>query len=90
MADKSLTNFTKRAKAFFAKRKLLSFFLIYAALSWMILILVNVLFPLPEEKPYSQTVMAADSSLLCAYLTPDEKWRMHTSLDEVNPEMVKA
>ncbi|MCB0855882.1 MAG: penicillin-binding protein 1C, partial [Bacteroidetes bacterium] len=56
----------------------------------MILILVNVLFPLPEEKPYSQTVMAADSSLLCAYLTPDEKWRMHTSLDEVNPEMVKA
>ena len=54
------------------------------------MILANIIFPLPKIKTYSQTVMAADSTLLCAYLTEDENWRMHTSLDEVNPEMVEA
>ncbi|MEZ4825269.1 MAG: penicillin-binding protein 1C [Bacteroidia bacterium] len=54
------------------------------------LILLFLLFPLPAQKSFSQTVLASDSTLLCAYLTPDDKWRMYSSLDHVSPELVKA
>jgi len=35
-------------------------------------------------------VLAADSSLLCAYLTQDDKWRMYSSLSTINPDMLTA
>jgi penicillin-binding protein 1C len=53
-------------------------------------IILDLLFPLPKPKPYSKVVYAKDNSLLSAYLSQDDKWRMRTRLDEVSPELKKA
>lgn len=47
-------------------------------------------YPLPEPKPWSQVVLAADGSLMSAFLSSDDKWRMQTRLDEVTPELIAA
>ncbi len=52
--------------------------------------LLFYLIPLPEFKSYSQSVYSSDSTLLTAYLTKDDKWRLRTRLDEVSPELIKA
>ena len=57
---------------------------------WLLFLLANALFPLPAPKPYSQTIFSADSTLLAAYLSPDDKWRLRSSLDQVSDEMQKA
>lgn len=66
--------------------KLFSFFL----LSFFLFLLTDLIFPLPPTKTYSQIIRAEDNSLLCAYLTPDDKWRLKTSLKEIHPDMLKA
>lgn len=53
-------------------------------------LILDILFPLPTEKYYSQVIRDKDNNLLCAYLTPDDKWRLKTSLTEINPDMIKA
>ncbi len=53
-------------------------------------LLLDLLFPLPAPKPFSQTIYAQDSSLLCAYLSPDDKWRLETRPGDVHPEMIEA
>ncbi len=50
----------------------------------------NVIFPLHIQIEYSTIVTAKDGTVLKAYLTEDEKWRMFTELDEITPEMQKA
>lgn len=55
-----------------------------------LLISLHLSFPLPPPKTFSTTVLAADSSLLCAYLTPDDKWRMRSSPDAINADMLRA
>ncbi len=47
-------------------------------------------FPLPEFKNFSKTVYSSDSTLIAAYLTEDDKWRLRTRLNEVSPELIKA
>ncbi|MDX2249692.1 MAG: penicillin-binding protein 1C [Bacteroidia bacterium] len=59
-------------------------------LIFFIFLLLSLIFPLPTPKTCSTTILAADSTLLCAYLTPDEKWRMATSLDKVSSELIEA
>ena len=56
----------------------------------VVFLLIDLLAPLPPAKPFSQTIYAADSTLQCAYLTSDDKWRLRTSLDHLSPELVKA
>jgi penicillin-binding protein 1C len=53
-------------------------------------VLLFYLIPLPKFKTYSQSVYSSDSTLLTAYLTEDDKWRLRTRLDEVSPELIKA
>ena len=53
-------------------------------------ILLNFLFPPPELKDYSQVIYTKDSTMLAAYLTPDDKWRLETKLLDITPEMVQA
>ncbi|MEO1449198.1 MAG: penicillin-binding protein 1C, partial [Bacteroidota bacterium] len=57
---------------------------------FLLFLLSDWAFPLPTAKPYSPVVMAADSTLLCAYLSPDDKWRLETHLEAVNPDMIEA
>jgi penicillin-binding protein 1C len=56
----------------------------------LIFILMDLLFPLPQRKEFSKEIHAKDGTLLTAYLTSDDKWRLRTELDEVSPELIKA
>ena len=56
----------------------------------LIFIVLDLLFPLPHKKEFSKEIHAKDGTLLTAYLTTDDKWRLRTELDEVSPELIKA
>ncbi|MHC1738905.1 MAG: penicillin-binding protein 1C [Ignavibacteriaceae bacterium] len=56
----------------------------------LILLFLNLLFPFPPEKQFSKVIYASDGSLLAAYLTEDDKWRLHVELKEISPDLVKA
>jgi penicillin-binding protein 1C len=47
-------------------------------------------FPLPLAPQYSPLVLAADGSVLHAYLNPTQKWRMKTELPEITPALQTA
>jgi penicillin-binding protein 1C len=48
------------------------------------------LWPLPAAPQYSPLVLAADGSVLHAYLNPTQKWRMKTELAEITPALQTA
>jgi penicillin-binding protein 1C len=48
------------------------------------------LFPLPLQKPYSKVIYAKDGTMLTAYLSNDDKWRMEAHLDEISPYLIKS
>ena len=56
----------------------------------LLLIILDISFPLPNLKPYSKTVYSNNGTLLNSYLAEDDKWRMRTSLDEVTPDLINA
>lgn len=62
------------------------------ALAGVLLLLLGLdwLFPLPSAPQYSPLVLAADGSVLHAYLNPTQKWRMKTELREITPVLRKA
>ena len=53
-------------------------------------LLLNVIFPLRINLHYSQIVTASDGSVLHAFLSSDDKWRMKTELPEITPTLKKA
>jgi penicillin-binding protein 1C len=55
-----------------------------------IIFLLDRLFPLPGLKPCSKVIYASDGSMLTAYLSKDDKWRMKVHLDEVSPDLIKS
>ncbi len=76
---------TDRLKKIFRSR-ILKVFITFI----LLVIILDGLFPLPKIKSYSKTVYAANGTLLNAYLTKDDKWRMRTKLEEVSPDLIKA
>ncbi|WP_442892802.1 penicillin-binding protein 1C [Emticicia sp. 17c] len=54
------------------------------------MLILNLLFPLKVSVRYSTLVTAADNSLLHAFLSPDDKWRMFVELREISPTLRKA
>ncbi|WP_240737363.1 penicillin-binding protein 1C [Hymenobacter metallicola] len=48
---------------------------------------LDALFPLPAPPRYSPLVLAADGSVLHAFLNPTQKWRMKTELREITPAL---
>ncbi len=58
---------------------LLAMFLLFKVLDWV--------FPFQAEIEYAQLVTARDGSVLYAFLSPDDKWRMKTELHEITPEL---
>ena len=42
----------------------------------LIFIVLDLLFPLPHKKEFSKEIHANDGTLLTAYLTTDDKWRL--------------
>jgi penicillin-binding protein 1C len=57
---------------------------------FLLFILLDVLFPLPDNIRYSQIVTAEDGTVVHAFLSVDEKWRMKTELAEINPALRRA
>ncbi len=77
----------------FTKQKLKRFFkrLGIAILSLFVLfILLNWLFPLPDKIEYSTIITDSKGELINAYLTKDQKWRMKTEMDEISPLLRKT
>ncbi|GAB3870359.1 penicillin-binding protein 1C [Hymenobacter segetis] len=56
----------------------------------MILFGLDWLCPLPLAPRYSPIVLAADGSVLHAFLNPTQKWRMKTELAEITPALQQA
>ncbi len=46
---------------------------------------LNWLFPLPDRVEYSTVITDNQGTIIHAFLTRDEKWRMKTTLEEISP-----
>ena len=64
--------------------------LIVTGCSFLLFLLLNVLFPLPSGIEYSTTITDAKGDVVNAFLTKDEKWRMKTELNEISPLLRKT
>jgi len=53
-------------------------------------VLLHLLFPLPAEPEWSTIIKDNKGSVVHAYLTSDQKWRMKTELEEISPLLQKA
>jgi penicillin-binding protein 1C len=53
-------------------------------------ILIDKIFPLPDKIDYSTIIVSSDSTVVHAFLSHDDKWRMKTELDEITPLLRKA
>jgi penicillin-binding protein 1C len=47
-------------------------------------------FPFRPQVPYSTQILAADGSVLHAFLSKDDKWRLQTELAEITPQLRKT
>ncbi len=56
----------------------------------LLFLLLDGLFPLRANVPYSQLLYARDGSVLHGFLSRDDKWRMKTELEEIIPELRQA
>lgn len=60
------------------------------AVAIAVLLLIDGLFPLRTNLRYSTMVTAADSTILHAFLSRDDKWRMYAETDEITPVLRDA
>ena len=75
------------------KRGILKFFKrlgITVAGLFLLFILLNRIFPLPDEIEYSTIITDNKGEVVNAYLTSDQKWRMKTELNEISPVLRKT
>ena len=56
----------------------------------VLIFLLDRIFPLPDQKPFSTVIYDKNGNMLTAYLSKDDKWRMQIHLNEVSPELIKA
>ena len=57
---------------------------------FLLFLLLQWIFPLPDQVEYSTIVTDNKGEVVHAFLTKDEKWRMKTSLDEISPLLRKT
>src|SRR5215212_4201081 len=64
-----------------------------AAISVVVLVLLffllNWIFPLPDKIEYSTIITDNKGTVIHAFLTKDEQWRMKTTLEEISPLLRK-
>ena len=56
----------------------------------LVFISLDFLFPVNIMVPYSTLITARDGSMLHAFLSRDDKWRMYAELDEITPTLRDA
>ena len=59
-------------------------FVILSAGLFLLFLLLNLLFPLPDKISYSVIVPDAEGNVVNAYLTKVEKWSMKTGMSEIS------
>jgi penicillin-binding protein 1C len=68
------------------RRVLLWFFIVPTAVFFML----NFIFPLNVDIKYSQIITGSDGTILHAFLSKDQKWRMMTTANEISPRLEQA
>ena len=63
---------------------------IAAAALFLCFLLLNRLFPVPDQVEYSTIITDSKGEIVHAYLTSDDKWRMKTELKEISPLLRKT
>ncbi len=53
-------------------------------------LLLDLLFPIRTTVPYSTVVTASDSTIIHAFLSRNDKWRMYAETDEITPVLRDA
>ncbi|ANE53387.1 glycosyl transferase [Flavisolibacter tropicus] len=64
--------------------------LIVTVIGFLVFLLLNWIFPLPDKIDYSTIVTDDKGELINAFLTKDDKWRMKTELNEISPLLKKT
>jgi penicillin-binding protein 1C len=64
--------------------------LIVTVIGFLLFLLLNWSFPLPDKINYSIVVTDDKGELINAFLTKDDKWRMKTELHEISPLLKKT
>src|SRR3954470_11587064 len=64
--------------------------LLSVAATAVIFFILNFVFPLRVDIKYSQIITAWDGTILHAFLSKDQKWRMMTTSKEISPRLEKA
>jgi penicillin-binding protein 1C len=57
---------------------------------FILFLLVDIIFPVRTNIPYSRLILSDEHKLLNAALSPDQQWRMKAELKEVNSLLVKT
>ncbi|HEY0678654.1 MAG TPA: transglycosylase domain-containing protein, partial [Chitinophagaceae bacterium] len=57
---------------------------------FILFFLLNWIFPLPDKVEYSTIITDNKGTVIHAFLTTDEQWRMKTTLDEISPLLRKT
>ncbi|WP_420151281.1 penicillin-binding protein 1C [Spirosoma sp.] len=60
------------------------------AVTLLIFLGLDFLFPCSVNVPYATIITARDSSILHAFLSRDDKWRMYAELSEITPTLREA
>ncbi|WP_276500442.1 penicillin-binding protein 1C [Terrimonas pollutisoli] len=69
---------------------LLKYSFIGLLLLFVVFLLLNLIFPLPDKIEYSTVITDNKGEVINVYLTADEKWRMKTELQEISPLLRKT
>ena len=56
----------------------------------LLVMILHIVFPLPDKVIYSTLVTDKKGDVIHAFLTPDEKWRMRTEISEISPILRKT
>lgn len=83
----------KRLQQKFTKQNLLLLvkrFVIVGIVAFLFFLLLNKIFPLHDKVEYTTVVADSEGTIINAFLTSDEKWRMKTELNEISPLLREA
>ncbi len=63
---------------------------ITATVCFLLFLALNLFFPLPDRVSYSTIITDNKGEVVHAFLSADQKWRMHTKLEEISPLLRKT
>ncbi|WP_114783090.1 penicillin-binding protein 1C [Botryobacter ruber] len=75
---------------FINRRSRLKYGLLLLLFPFLLFLFLNHRYPLQVSIPYSPVITASDGSVINAFLSTDDKWRMQLQPDEINPVLKQA